>query len=246
MERLGGFLLCRRLPLERLPPFLSRADISGRRQSAGWEGARSQREEKKYPPRSSHVGRGWLPAGDGASPAGSHQPQPPVPLAVLLRPHHHQPSCHAPETCTPSPGLGGQEGFHHPLTPSPPGPPAPPLHLPGAERGMAGALGPEHPHHPGTCLWDPRVSHAVRMRLTNSARAWETRGNPCKPWPGLWHTTAALGHGGTAPPPPQFGTTREPRGGSQALLGGLQRAHLAHAGQGGKGGDAARQRTRKA
>lgn len=42
MERLGGFLLCRRLLLEWLPPFLLPADILGRWQLASWEGARSQ------------------------------------------------------------------------------------------------------------------------------------------------------------------------------------------------------------
>lgn len=36
MERLGGFLLCRRLLLEQLSPFLSPADISGRLRLAGW------------------------------------------------------------------------------------------------------------------------------------------------------------------------------------------------------------------
>lgn len=38
MERLGGFLLCRRLLPERLPPFLSLEDISGGRRAAGCEG----------------------------------------------------------------------------------------------------------------------------------------------------------------------------------------------------------------
>lgn len=50
MERLGGFLLCRRLLLDWLPPFLSLADILRQRWLAGWRGARSQREGKKYLP----------------------------------------------------------------------------------------------------------------------------------------------------------------------------------------------------
>lgn len=59
---------------------------------------------------------------------------PPVPLAVLLRHHHHQPSHCVPQTCTPSPGLSGQDGFHHPPTHSLPVP-------------------QDHQHHPFTC-WE--------------------------------------------------------------------------------------------
>lgn len=115
MERLGGFLLCRRLLLERLPPFLSPADILGRWWSAGCKGARSQREGKKYPRRSSHVGKGWLPAGDGASPVGSHQPQPPAPPAVLLRPCHHQHSHHT-QVWVDGRASVPQDHQHHPFS----------------------------------------------------------------------------------------------------------------------------------
>lgn len=62
MERLGGFLLCRRLLPEWLPPFLSPADILGRQWLAGWDDARRQPERKQYLPRSLCVGKGWVPA----------------------------------------------------------------------------------------------------------------------------------------------------------------------------------------
>lgn len=44
MDRFGGFLLCRRLLLllERLPPFLSPADISSWGWLAGWQSAGGQ------------------------------------------------------------------------------------------------------------------------------------------------------------------------------------------------------------
>lgn len=112
MERLGGFLLCRRLLLERLPPFLSPADILGRWWSAGWQRAGSQPEGQKCSPRSLYVRKGLVPAGDGASPVGCHQTEPPVSLAVLVRPCHREPSCCIPKTHIPSLNLGGQEGLH--------------------------------------------------------------------------------------------------------------------------------------
>lgn len=98
MERLGGFLLCRRLLLERLPPFLSPADILGRWWSAGWQSAGCQPQGEKYSPRSWCVRKGWVPGGDGASPVGRHQTEPPVSLAVLVTSCHHEPSCCSPKT----------------------------------------------------------------------------------------------------------------------------------------------------
>ena len=106
---------------------------------------------------------------------------------------------------------------------------------------MAGVTGSEHPHHvpvghPGftphqdvpdhlsTCMGDmggipasPGQAHGMQLRLSDMGA----------PAPMVRHSEGV-------------------EGGLQALLGGLQRAHLARAGQGGKGGDAALQGTRKA
>lgn len=50
---------------------------------------------------------------------------------------------------------------------------------------MATVTRSEHPPHPSTYLWDTQVSHPARMSLTTYLG---NTGDPCKPWPGPWHT----------------------------------------------------------
>lgn len=70
MDRFGGFLLCRRLLLllERLPPFLSPADISSWGWLAGWQSAGVRH--------SLCARKGWVPVRDGASSVGHQQTEP--------------------------------------------------------------------------------------------------------------------------------------------------------------------------
>lgn len=75
--------------------------------------------------------------------------------AAETSPPSAQPLC--PPNLHPVPRFewtGGLPSPTHSLPPSPSGPPAPPLHLLGAEQGIAGVTGSEHPHHPSTCWWD--------------------------------------------------------------------------------------------
>lgn len=104
MERLGGFLLCRRLPPERLPPFLSPADILAECRESATGGEVFPQElvcEERLGP-----SRRW------GLISGHHQTELPVSLAVLVRPCHREPSCCVPKTHIPSLSLGGQEGLH--------------------------------------------------------------------------------------------------------------------------------------
>lgn len=155
--------------------------------------------------------------------------------AAETSPPSAQPLC--PPNLHPLPSFewtGGLPSPTHSLTPSPSGPPAPPLHLLGAEQGIAGVIGSEHPHHPSTCWWDtgftpcqdapdqlctgmgdmgeipasPGQAHGTQLRLSDTGALAPT----------VWHSKGA-------------------EGGLQALLRGLQRAYLACAGHGGKGGD---------